>query len=203
MAPENTIKLLFITALCFAIDVSARIVPNSDEKPENRYHGMPAEHKTEYLKSVDHAHVDSNLKNICSKTDSPAFCLSSVSSFVKGRATVDAALDASIRAGTSYAKYVGDQIKTLGQKSRPEEASIYKDCSEFYQSAVDGFGEALKAHPAHDIGRMNSELSGVMTWISTCDDEFDEAGIASTLTVYAQKLRNFAGLSLSLVGQMK
>ncbi|EPS65650.1 hypothetical protein M569_09130, partial [Genlisea aurea] len=142
--------------------------------------------------------LDAKLKQICARTDHPVHCLSNISPFVHGRPTVDTALDASIKAAANFAKYALAQVKQLAKKAPADMSSTYKDCVDFYENALEGFGETLAAHPARDMGTMETQLSGVITWLSRCEDEFFEAGGPSPLTGYANTLQSMTDDSLAI-----
>ncbi|KAL7123763.1 hypothetical protein ABFS83_14G004100 [Erythranthe nasuta] len=145
--------------------------------------------------------VDPNLKKICEYTDHPALCFSTVTPLLKGgKANANTVLEVAVKAGETLAKSAYAVVKSLAAKpgTPPDVFSTLKDCKDGYETVVDNYEETLGSFSVHDLGTVRAKLSGILTWIGDCEDEFHDMGAISPLTGYAQMLTNMTSNCLAI-----
>lgn len=86
--------------------------------------------------------------------------------------------------------------------------SVSKDslriCKEQYGFAMDSLMKAKLALEKHDLGSLNSELSAVTTYASTCDDTFAESpGETSPLADDDAEVSHLGSNCLAITDQVK
>ncbi|XP_019180246.1 PREDICTED: uncharacterized protein LOC109175441 [Ipomoea nil] len=135
--------------------------------------------------------ADRELRKICSTTENPSLCVSTVAPRLKsGGANARAALDISIKASRDLAKTGAAKAKKLG----------VKECKGKFRDAMDNFDLARKAFKKKDVGTMNSMLSAVITDMSDCSDKLSGSG--SPLINLADKLATMTSNCLLIIPQM-
>ncbi|KAM1058309.1 hypothetical protein EV2_032382 [Malus domestica] len=118
--------------------------------------------------------VDAALEKICAKTDNPVLCSSTILPFEHGAADPISALQIEIKACLNRMQQALAQFKKLGGLSASDMSTV-QVCQEEYESAVDDLNGATDAIVAHDVGTIQTRLSGVITYLGTCDDAVAES----------------------------
>lgn len=135
------------------------------------------------------------IKTICSKTDNPELCESSVAPLLTAAVKPDAssvlvlAIQASINA-TKAAKPAVDKAAA-------------PDCQELYDDAVANLEDAINAVKESDIATVNTNLSAAMTDYGTCNDGFEESGEPNPLADVADKLHKMVSNCLAISSLIK
>ncbi|KAB1213847.1 Pectinesterase inhibitor [Morella rubra] len=135
------------------------------------------------------------IKKICSKTDSPALCISSVSPFLTGKSDPVSVLQMAIKACTAHANSALAAASSL-VKTYKSLAPAIGDCKDSYRDVMDNLQNAKDAIPTHDIGTINSMLSAALSDFGTCDDGF--TGGTSPLANYDAKGTKLASICLAV-----
>lgn len=118
--------------------------------------------------------TDPIVKGLCDKTDLPPLCLSSIAPFFNGKTDVTSVIEMLIKSATEQTKQAITTARTManGAKSDPKKLSMFNDCFEIYDDALDNLQEAVDAIPAKDIGTLETMVSAAISDYSTCDDGF-------------------------------
>lgn len=121
--------------------------------------------------------ADAAVEKICAKTDNSALCSSTVLPNLRGNADPTTVLQIEMKACLDLTKEALGQLnKTASNPSMlPEHVSKIEICQEVYDLAVDGIYDASAAIAARDVGTLRTRLSGVMTYLVTCDDAVAES----------------------------
>ncbi|OVA02522.1 Protein kinase domain [Macleaya cordata] len=117
------------------------------------------------------------IKNICTNTDYPDLCLSSLTPFSSGGKTDPfSVLEMALKACKNTTQTAIDaSIKMAKSTSLPSDVlSCIEDCKDNFDDAMDNIQSAIDAIPSRDIATMQSMLSAVMTDAETCNDGFSE-----------------------------
>lgn len=148
--------------------------------------------------AVDHTVVD-----VCHRTDYPDICISSVRAHLKGTANPLSMLAAEIEDCTEKTKSAAAEVAKFAAdaSASPAEKMALSTCKENYGFARDSLTNAKKAIAAHDVGTLNSELSAVITFASTCDDAFVEMSVKSPLTGADRILQKLGSNCLAIAAQ--
>ncbi|KAB2616354.1 hypothetical protein D8674_022942 [Pyrus ussuriensis x Pyrus communis] len=94
--------------------------------------------------------------------------------FEHGAADPISALQIEIKACLNRMQQALAQFKKLGGLSASDMSTV-QVCQEEYESAVDDLNGATDAIVAHDVGTIQTRLSGVITYLGTCDDAVAES----------------------------
>lgn len=121
--------------------------------------------------------ADAAVEKICAKTDNSALCSSTVLPNLRGNADPTTVLQIEMKACLDLTKEALGQLnKTASNPSMlPKDVSTIEICQEVYDLAVDGIYDASAAIAARDVGTLRTRLSGVMTYLVTCDDAVAES----------------------------
>nr|GME08077.1 pectinesterase inhibitor 3-like [Ipomoea batatas]GME08078.1 pectinesterase inhibitor 3-like [Ipomoea batatas] len=131
------------------------------------------------------------LRKICSKTEKPSLCVSTIAPRLRGGgANPRAVLDICIKASYDLAKSGAAKVKKLG----------VKECKGKFNDALSNFDLATKAFQKKDVGTMNSMLSAVVTDMSDCQDKLSGSG--SPLIALGDKLATMTSNCLLIIPQM-
>ncbi|XP_031098777.1 uncharacterized protein LOC116002752 [Ipomoea triloba] len=131
------------------------------------------------------------LRKICSKTENPSLCVSTIAPRLRGGgANARAVLDICIKASYDLAKTGAAKVKKLG----------VKECKGKFKDALSNFDLATKAFQKKDVGTMNSMLSAVVTDMSDCQDKLSGSG--SPLIALGDKLATMTSNCLLIIPQM-
>lgn len=76
-------------------------------------------------------------------------------------------------------------------------ASVYGDCKDSYDDALENFESAMNAHAVGDVGTMNSMLSAAITDFGDCDDGL--SGKSSPLLDVGSALSQMTSNCLAIV----
>ncbi|XP_030549480.1 probable pectinesterase/pectinesterase inhibitor 13 [Rhodamnia argentea] len=152
-----------------------------------------------HLDKVDHTVVD-----ICHQTDYPDVCIPTVSAHLKGTANPLSMLTAEIEACTEKTKSAAAEVAKIAAdpSTSSAEKMALSTCKENYNSALDSLSKAEKAAAAHDVGTLNSELSAVITYASTCDDSFIELSLKSPVEGADRILQKLGSNCLAIAAQV-
>ncbi|KAK7303686.1 hypothetical protein RJT34_14599 [Clitoria ternatea] len=126
--------------------------------------------------------VDDRVRQICSHTDYPDICVSTVPPFISHKDHFDVmkVLEASIMACSTQTKFALNMVeKHVGSSARIE--AVLADCKEEYNAALVNLGRAMDAIPTRDLGTVTVMLSAVMADVSTCENGFEELKLGSPL----------------------
>lgn len=201
-SPESLDYVPFYESSSISTPPTESIAPNAADSlltlPSEPYETGPLE--LSFSVKLHSVGTEPELKKICDSTDHPILCLSTIGPLVKGKVTVDSALDIAVRASNEFAKQGLAVVKQLAKKAgTPADVlSTLKDCKDSYETAVDNFEKTLEAFAAHDIGTMRSMLSAVITFVGDCEDEFAQMQSSSPLSTYAQKLTEMTSNCLAI-----
>lgn len=138
---------------------------------------------------------------LCSKTDYPDVCRSTIQSFPPSVGLVDAAvmLKLHMKACREKAQIAQSQVSTLvshpGASSKL--ASSLQVCSDMYDDVLDSLDTAADAMASHDKGTLDSMLSGLISDFSTCEDAFTEDSITSPMATVDDLLTKLASNCLA------
>ncbi|KAF7145896.1 hypothetical protein RHSIM_Rhsim04G0235100 [Rhododendron simsii] len=114
--------------------------------------------------STNHA-----LESICKSTDYPDLCISTISPFLDGPTDPETVVGIAIKGATEHTKIAVSLAAKLALAPSPL-ASVYGDCKDSYDDALENFESAMNALAVGDVGTMNSMLSAAITDFSDCDD---------------------------------
>ncbi|XP_010026090.2 pectinesterase inhibitor [Eucalyptus grandis] len=147
--------------------------------------------------------VDHMVADICHQTDYPDICISSVGAHLKGPADVLSLLTAEIEACTEKMKSAAAEVTKLAAdpSASPATKMALSACDENYSSALDSLSSAQEAIAAHDAGTLNSELSAVITFVTTCDDSFAEMTMNSPLEGTGRILQKLGSNCLAIAAR--
>ncbi|CAD5172333.1 vegetative cell wall protein gp1-like [Musa acuminata AAA Group] len=138
---------------------------------------------------------------LCSKTDYPDVCSSTIQSFPALVGPVDAAvmLKLHMKACREKAQIAQSQVSALvshpGASSKL--ASSLQVCSDMYDDVFDSLDTAADAMASHDKGTLDSMLSGLISDFSTCEDAFTEDSITSPMAAVDDRLTKLASNCLA------
>ncbi|CAL9163397.1 unnamed protein product [Musa hybrid cultivar] len=138
---------------------------------------------------------------LCSKTDYPDVCSSTIQSFPPPVGLVDAAvmLKLHMKACREKAQIAQSQVSALvshpGASSKL--ASSLQVCSDMYDDVFDSLDTAADAMASHDKGTLDSMLSGLISDFSTCEDAFTEDSITSPMAAVDDRLTKLASNCLA------
>ncbi|KAI3414408.1 PMEI domain-containing protein, partial [Psidium guajava] len=141
--------------------------------------------------------------DICHQTDYPDICISTVGAHLKGTANPLSMLAAEIEACTEKTKSAAAEVVKVAADPSASSADkmALRTCKENYDSALDSLSNAQKAASAHDVGTLNSELSAVITYASTCDDSFTELSLKSPVEGADRILQKLGSNCLAIATQ--
>ncbi|CAJ1963194.1 unnamed protein product [Sphenostylis stenocarpa] len=117
-------------------------------------------------------HERDSVKKVCSHTEYPDVCLSTVVPFLSRSFDLTHILEASIKA-CSFQTNFTISIVVKHMKSSPEMATALADCKRQYKNALKGLNKALRALHSHDLGNVTVMLGSVMADISSCESGFE------------------------------
>ncbi|KAM6558849.1 hypothetical protein CsatA_028088 [Cannabis sativa] len=127
--------------------------------------------------SNDEFNLLENINKICSVTADPKICVEAILPHVKGHVDPVLALQTEIKSFITLLGKANIVMKaTLKHSTSSTTADCLRLCVDMYSTARMDLKQALQAIKSHDIGLLNSLLSGVITGIGTCDDTVSEAG---------------------------
>ncbi|RWW22447.1 hypothetical protein GW17_00013352 [Ensete ventricosum] len=138
---------------------------------------------------------------LCSKTDYPDLCRSSIQSFPLPVGPIDASvmLKLHMKACRVRAQIAQSQVSALvnhpGASSKL--ASSLQVCSDMYDDVFDSLDTAADAMASHDKGTLDSMLSGLISDFSTCEDAFAEDSITSPMAAVDDLLTKLASNCLA------
>ncbi|CAN8269944.1 unnamed protein product [Cochlearia groenlandica] len=130
------------------------------------------------------------IKTICSKTNNPSLCESSVTPLLTAHLKPDVssvlvlAIQASIDA-TKAAMAIVVEVSA-------------DECQELYDDAVTNLEDAINAVKSRDIPTVNTNISAAMTDYGTCDDGFEESGEPNPLGDVSDKLTKMVSNCLAI-----
>ncbi|XP_027933672.1 uncharacterized protein LOC114189165 [Vigna unguiculata] len=124
-------------------------------------------------------HDRDSVKEICSRTDYPDDCLSTVVPFLGNKFDLMSVLDAAIKACSFQTNYT-ISIVEKHMKSSSEMATALANCKEQYTNALQSLQQALTALTSHDLGTVTVMLSSVMADVSACESGFEDLKLART-----------------------
>ncbi|XP_027338282.1 uncharacterized protein LOC113852243 [Abrus precatorius] len=113
------------------------------------------------------------VKQICSHTDYPDVCLSTITPFLNDHFDVMNVLEASIKACGHQIRFTISKVKKYFGSS-PELDSLLTDCRNQYSDAMENLQRAMDAIPSRDLGTVTVMLSAVMADVSTCESGFED-----------------------------
>ncbi|BAT87794.1 hypothetical protein LR48_Vigan09g168400 [Vigna angularis] len=123
-------------------------------------------------------HDRDSVKEICSRTDYPDDCLSTVAPFLGNNFDLMSVLEAAIKA-CSFQTNFTISIVEKHMKSSSEMATALTNCKEQYTNALQSLQQALTALTSHDLGTVTVMLSSVMADVSTCESGFEDLKLAT------------------------
>lgn len=130
------------------------------------------------LKKPEHGdpkskHQQHAVRQICSHTDYPDVCLSTVVPFLGHHLDVMNILKAAIKACSFQTNFtLSKVIKHMSRSS--EMAAALASCKEQYHDALENLERAMDAIPLHDLGTVTVMLSAVMADVSACESGFED-----------------------------
>ncbi|XP_014491440.1 uncharacterized protein LOC106754020 [Vigna radiata var. radiata] len=122
-------------------------------------------------------HDRDSVKEICSRTDYPDDCLSTVVPFLGNNFDLMSVLEAAIKA-CSFQTNFTISIVDKHMKSSSEMATALTNCKEQYTNAFQSLQQALNALTSHDLATVTVMLSSVMADVSTCESGFEDLKLA-------------------------
>ncbi|XP_047179255.1 cell wall protein RBR3-like [Vigna umbellata] len=118
-----------------------------------------------------------SVKEICSRTDYPDDCLSTVVPFLGNKFDLMSVLEAAIKA-CSFQTNFTISIVDKHMKSSSDMATALANCKEQYTTALQSLQQALNALTSHDLANVTVMLSSVMADVSTCESGFEDLKLA-------------------------
>ncbi|ESW19353.1 hypothetical protein PHAVU_006G117500 [Phaseolus vulgaris] len=118
-----------------------------------------------------------SVKKICSHTDYPDDCLSTVVPFLKKKFDVKNVLEAAIKACSLQVNFTS-YVVTKHMKSSPDMANALTGCKDQYSNAIQSLHHATKALSSHNIGTVTIMLSSVVADVSACESSFQDLKVA-------------------------
>ncbi|WVY92856.1 hypothetical protein V8G54_031944 [Vigna mungo] len=134
--------------------------------------------KTITLLNHFHHHDRDSVKEICSRTNYPDDCLSTVVPFLGHKFDLTSILEAAIKACSAHTKFTIKIVKKH-MKSSSEMAIALTKCKEQYTNAFHSLHKALKALASHDLATVTVTLSSVMADVSSCESGFEDLKLAT------------------------
>ncbi|KAG8640119.1 putative pectinesterase/pectinesterase inhibitor 28 [Manihot esculenta] len=128
------------------------------------------------------------VSDICSVTDYKPLCRATLKGISDPYKALEAAIDQAI-IKTRHAYYLS---RTMGSDQNID------ICKEMFDSGVTDLESSLKALKVNDKGTLNSQLSAVISYYSTCDDTYSEAGETNPLTKVTGVLTHMVANCLAL-----
>ncbi|RDX74759.1 hypothetical protein CR513_45449, partial [Mucuna pruriens] len=122
---------------------------------------------------LEHGSQRMGMKEICSHTDYPDMCLSTLSPFLDHHFDLQNVLEASIKACSYQTNYTLSRVMAHMETS-PEMAAMLADCKEQYKDALENLQRASDAIPSRDLGTITVMLSAVLAEVSACQSGFEE-----------------------------
>ncbi|KAK7329555.1 hypothetical protein VNO77_23725 [Canavalia gladiata] len=138
------------------------------------------------------------VKRICSYTDYPEICLSTISPFLGQNFDPMDVLEASLKACSYQLKLTLGKVKRHAAIS-PELASTLTDCRDQYANAMENLQRATAAIPSRDLGTVTVMLTAVMADVSTCESGFEDLKSTSPMANSEGLVTITASNSLSIV----
>ncbi|KAL5561025.1 hypothetical protein UlMin_030772 [Ulmus minor] len=186
---SSTVLLLFPATQCNTIPVSyISEVPAASPAPGPSFDPKFPSVSTFFIpQSLSRAAPRSNphsgkaaLSKLCAYTENPKLCVSSILPRMNG-VTVDPVFALEIEIKT-FLVLIDKAIAELNKVDKDPSTSAKSRkcldvCLEIYNSARDDLTDAHEAIAAHDMELLQSELSGSITDLGTCEDTFEEMGI--------------------------
>nr|KYP36705.1 hypothetical protein KK1_042171 [Cajanus cajan] len=118
-------------------------------------------------------HQQHAVRQICSHTDYPDVCLSTVVPFLGHHLDVMNILEAAIKACSFQTNFtLSKVIKHMSRSS--EMATALASCKEQYHDALENLQRAMDAIPLRDLGTVTVMLSAVMADVSACESGFED-----------------------------
>ena len=121
-----------------------------------------------------------SVKDICSHTDYPEVCVSTITPFVGNDLDLMNVLEAAIKACSFQANFT-ISVVAKHMKASPEMAAALEDCKEQYTSALENLHRAMEAIPSRDLGTVTVMLSAVLADVSACESGFEEQKTALSM----------------------
>ncbi|XP_062099840.1 uncharacterized protein LOC133805668 [Humulus lupulus] len=150
----------------------------SQNNHDQQYFHSTLPKRRPHHKSNDQVDLIASINKICSVTQDPKLCAESILPHVRGHVDPVMALQTEINIfiGT-MGKGITEMKAALKHSSTgTTTADCLRLCLDMYSTARMDLKQALQAIKSHDIGLLNSLLSGVITNIGTCDDTVSESG---------------------------
>ncbi|KAK7332696.1 hypothetical protein VNO80_29451 [Phaseolus coccineus] len=122
-------------------------------------------------------HDSESVKKICSQTDYPDDCLSTVVPFLGKKFDVMNVLEAAIKACSLQANFTS-YVVGKHMKSSPEMASALTGCKDQYSNAIQSLHHAMEALSSNKIGTVTIMLSSVVADVSACESSFQDLKVA-------------------------
>ncbi|KAG4949088.1 hypothetical protein JHK86_042327 [Glycine max] len=145
------------------------------------------------LTATDHHSV----KDICSHTDYPDVCVSTITPFLGQNFDLMNVLEAAIKACSYQAKFT-ISVVAKHMKVSPEIAAALGDCKEQYSDALENLHRAMDAIQSQDLGTVTTMLSAVMADVSACESGFEEHKVASPMAHSEGMVSITASICLSI-----
>ncbi|KAL2341677.1 hypothetical protein Fmac_009617 [Flemingia macrophylla] len=141
------------------------------------------------------------LRQICSHTDYPDLCCSTVSPFIGNHLDVMHVLEAAIKACLYQTNFTLTKVSKHMKRS-PEMAGAFADCKEQYTDATLNLKRAMDAIPLRDLGTVTVMLSAVMADVSACESGFADLKSASPVGHSEGLVTITASISLSIASSI-
>lgn len=146
------------------------------------------------------------LKKVCSSTDHPEECVSSVSLLKEGDSDPVAVLKTEMDAlRQGFKKAIAQATKLNNDPSVSEEVKGCLDtCLEIYDSGLYDLDDAAEAIASHDVDKLKTVLSATVSDIDTCEEAFEEEGLEgdSPMKEYDAELSKLASNNLAIASSM-
>ncbi|XP_058212647.1 pectinesterase inhibitor 10 [Rhododendron vialii] len=143
--------------------------PTPSPVPSQNYISFPPSSNPPSQPASGPASSNHALESICKSTDYPDLCISTISPFLDGPTDPETVVGIAIKGATEHTKIAVSLAAKLALAPSPL-ASVYGDCKDSYDDALENFESAMNALAVGDVGTMNSMLSAAITDFSDCDD---------------------------------
>ncbi|CAI0469748.1 unnamed protein product [Linum tenue] len=145
-------------------------------------------------------------QKVCGSTRYPKDCLSSIAPFYTGDTDPVSVLKMEVQAVRQGFATAIAKVKQMKKESDGKwNKGALDTCVDNFNSGLTDLDSALEAITDHNIKTLQTMLSSVLTYVTTCEDAMDEDPDSDALpnvTNMEQKLTNLATNSLDIANQL-
>ncbi|CAL1379461.1 unnamed protein product [Linum trigynum] len=182
-------------------------VNHEDDDKKEKSHSKEKMGDEDKENSSSSSSIDTTLtQKVCGSTRFPKDCLSSISPFFTGNTDPASILKMEVQAVRKGFTTAIAKVKQMKKDSEGKwNKSALDTCVENFNNGIKDLDSALEAINNHNIDSLQTILSSVLTYVTTCEDamaEDPDSGELPNITNMEQKLTNLASNSLDIADQL-